>query len=291
MDTCCCGCGDNCHCALNKDLAVQALKIIKQKIKGDFFPKIGMVLGSGLTPLAESIVPIATFNYQELPGFFCSTVVGHAGSLVLGKLNGVDVACLNGRVHHYEGANRAQIAAPIRLLKLLGCHSVVITNAAGGINPTYKPGGVAIVADQINFSFEHPLLGPNSEEYGTRFPSMENAFDGALRTLFHEKAKSLGMDLPEGIYIGVSGPSYETPAEVRMYRSFGADLVGMSTVNEVIVARHCGLKVVVLSAIANLAVGLTSQIVTHQDVLVFGKVAAASMQRLIMAALPEISAE
>jgi xanthosine phosphorylase len=269
-------------------LAHRALEIIQAKIAQKFLPKVGMILGSGLTPLAEAIEAIATFSYAEFPGFFQSTVAGHAGGLVLGYLNGVGVVCLNGRVHHYEGATPEQLCAPIRLLKLLGCESVIITNAAGGINPTYKPGGVAIVADQINFSFTHPLLGPNHAEYGTRFPSMENAFDSDLRLLFHRKAKNLGIDLPEGIYIGVSGPSYETPAEVRMYRNFGADLVGMSTVNEVIIARHCGLKLVVLSAIANLAVGLAPHTVTHQDVLTYGKVAAESMQNLIVSALEEM---
>ncbi len=302
-----CGCGANCSCGCNsknmkedqgnkdfsQDLAKEAFRIIQERLSGlkvaeKFSPKVGMILGSGLTPLSESIEAIATFSYAEFPGFFESTVAGHAGSLVLGRLNGVDVACLNGRVHYYEGANSAQLCAPIRLLKLLGCESVIVTNAAGGINPSYTPGGVAIVADQINFSFTHPLLGPNNPEYGTRFPSLENAFDTDLRSLFHRKAKALGIDLPEGIYIGVSGPSYETPAEVRMYRSFGADLVGMSTVNEVIIARHCGLKIVVLSAIANLAVGLTSHVVTHQDVLTYGKISAELMQKLITAALIEM---
>jgi inosine/guanosine/xanthosine phosphorylase family protein len=287
----CCG-GCNCCARENTDLAKQAFEIIQEtkeiKAAKGFSPKVGMILGSGLTPLVESIEVIASFSYAEFPGFFESTVAGHAGSLVLGRLNGVDVACLNGRVHYYEGASSAQLCAPIRLLKLLGCESLIITNAAGGINPTYTPGGVAIVADQINFSFTHPLLGPNNLDYGTRFPSMENAFDSELRLLFHRKAKALGINLPEGIYIGVSGPSYETPAEVRMYRNFGADLVGMSTVNEVIIARHCGLKVVVLSAIANLAVGLASHVVTHQDVLVYGKVAAESMQKLIHAAVVEM---
>ena len=299
MNTCRCGCNQgkcqcppDCSCGCQKnqkqDLAISALKQIQKKLSKKFTPRIGLVLGSGLTPLVEAIEPVATFLYSDFPGFFTSTVVGHAGSLVLGKLHGIDVVCLNGRVHHYEGASQDQICAPIRLLKLLGCETVIITNAAGGLNPAYVAGGVAIVADQINFSFTHPLLGPNNPEYGTRFPSMENAFDSGLRTLFHQKAKELSIPLPEGIYIGVSGPSYETPAEVRMYRNFGADLVGMSTVNEVIVARHCGLKVVVLSAIANLAVGLTSQVVTHQEVLTYGKIAAQTMQKLIMAAFDEI---
>ncbi len=305
-EACSCGCAKGrcvcgpecaCGCAKKTDLAHQALAIIQLKLSKlaklanmdqDFSPKVGMILGSGLTPLSESIETIATFSYSEFPGFFQSTVAGHAGSLVLGYLNGVAVACLNGRVHYYEGASSEQLCAPIRLLKLLGCESVIITNAAGGINPTYKPGGVAIVADQINFSFTHPLLGPNPAEYGTRFPSMENAFDSDLRLLFHRKAKTLGIDLPEGIYIGVSGPSYETPAEVRMYRNFGADLVGMSTVNEVIIARHCGLKLVVLSAIANLAVGLASHTVTHQDVLTYGKISAEYIQKLIVSAIQEM---
>ena len=270
------------------DFPLQAAELIRSKCAEDFKPTVGMVLGSGLTPLAEMIDVVASFDYAELPGFFKSTIEGHAGHLILGYLKDTPVACLSGRVHVYEGTTADQICTPIRTLKRLGCHTLLITNASGGINPDYRPGDVVMIKDQINFSGTNPLVGPNDEAYGPRFPAMENAFDADIRKMVIAKADRLHIKLAEGTYIGVLGPVYETPAEIKMYKSFGADLIGMSTVNEVIVARHCGMKVLAFGAIANAAAGTSENVVNHEEVLVFGKVAAESMQQLILGVLHKL---
>lgn len=271
-----------------EDYPLKAAQLIQSKIPADFKPVVGMVLGSGLTPLAEMIDVVAKFDYSDLPGFFKSTIPGHDGELILGYLDNTAVACLSGRVHVYEGTTADQICTPIRTMKRLGCHTLLITNASGGINPNYLPGDVVMIKDQINASGTNPLVGENDENYGPRFPAMENAFDAEIRKMVIAKADRLHMKLMEGTYIGVLGPVYESPAEIKMYKSWGADLIGMSTVNEVIVARHCGLKVLALGAIANAAAGTSENVVNHEEVLVFGKVASEAMQKLILGILHKL---
>lgn len=270
------------------DYAPLAVEVIEQAIPDGFCPKIGLILGSGLGVLADDIDIIASFSYQELPGFFVSTVPGHAAQLVLGTLKGVPIVCLMGRVHRYEGATEEQLLTPIHTLKRLGCETLLITNAAGSLRPEVKPGDLCLVCDQINFQIINPLLGPNIEQYGPRFVSMENAFDPALRDLFSRIARGHDISLPQGIYMGVMGPVYETPAEIEAYRRLGADLVGMSTVSEVIAARHCGMKVAVISAITNLAAGLGTTDVNHDEVIVNAKVAASQMITLLVDAVQAI---
>jgi len=265
-----------------KDYAPLALEVIKHALPEDFSAKIGLILGSGLGMLADEIDVVASFPYADLPGFFVSTVPGHAAKLVLGYLKGVPVICLMGRVHRYEGATEEQLLTPIHTLKRLGCETLLITNAAGSLRPEIGPGNISIVCDQINFQIINPLLGPNIEHYGPRFVSMENAYDLTLRELFARIARSHDIDLPQGIYMGVMGPVYETPAEIEAYRRLGADLVGMSTVTEVIAARHCGIKCAVISAVTNLASGLGDTEVNHDEVIVNAKVAADKIMTLLV---------
>ena len=268
-----------------KDYAPLAVEVIQKALPEGFSAKIGLILGSGLGMLADDIEVVASFSYSDLPGFFVSTVPGHAAKMVVGTLKGVPVICLMGRVHRYEGATEEQLLTPIHTLKRLGCETLLITNAAGSLRPEVTPGNLSIVCDQINFQIINPLLGPNIEQYGPRFVSMENAFDPELRTLFAKIARKHDIDLPQGVYMGVMGPVYETPAEITAYRRLGADLIGMSTVTEVIAARHCGMKLAVISAITNLASGLGPTEVNHDEVIDNAKIAAENMITLLVDAV------
>lgn len=257
-----------------------AVQIIKEKV-GDFTPRVGIILGSGLGPLADDIQDAHIIPYQEIPGMPVSTVQGHAGQLVLGYLNGLPVACLKGRVHYYEGASNNDFKMMVRLLKELGCHGLIITNASGSLRRQIGPGELVLVNDHINFQHINPLLGKNDNEFGDRFFPMDDAYDKLMREKLHETAQSLGIALHDGVYISVLGPNFETPAEIRAFRILGADVVGMSTVPEVIVARHCGLRVVVISTVTNLAADISEEQITHEGTLHYTNLASGKLRHLV----------
>jgi xanthosine phosphorylase len=261
-----------------------ALHIIQQKLP-DFKPKVGIVLGSGLGSLSEQLTDKQCFSYEELPGFPISTVAGHAGKLHLGKLSNVPVACLQGRVHPYEGTSAQGVKTLIRTLKLLGCEVLLITNAAGSLRADVGPGHLLMITDHINFQINNPLVGPNDEEFGSRFVAMTDAYDLNLREQLAFVAMQEKIDLAQGVYISTLGPCFETAAEIRAFKLLGADAVGMSTVPEVIVARHCGLRVAVISVITNLAAGMSDEKISHENTLHFAALGAGNLQRLIMAFL------
>jgi purine-nucleoside phosphorylase len=233
---------------------------------GSARPTLGLVLGSGLGSFANELRNAQVLEYSDIPHFPVSAVEGHAGRLVVGDLHGVTVAAMQGRVHFYEGHDLVKVTYPIRSLILLGAKTLVVTNAAGGVNPELTPGELVLIADHLNFFPEGPLRGGHDERLGPRFPDMTRAYAPELRELARRAGASLGMKLREGVYAGLAGPSYETPAEVRMLRTLGADLVGMSTVPEVVVANHQGARVLGISCVTNLAAGITGQRLTHDEV-------------------------
>lgn len=257
-----------------------ALLAIREKI-GDFIPKVGIILGSGLGPLADDVTDPIIIPYQDIPGMPISTVQGHAGQLVIGKLNGLPVACLKGRVHYYEGASNNDFKMLIRVLKELGCKGAILTNAAGSLRRQIGPGELVLVNDHINFQGINPMLGKNDYDFGERFFPMDDAYDKGMREKLHETAKSLEIGLHDGVYISVLGPNFETPAEIRAFRIWGADVVGMSTVPEVIVARHCGLKVAVISTVTNLAADISEEQITHEGTLHYSKLASGKLRQLV----------
>jgi xanthosine phosphorylase len=264
-----------------------AAAVVARRAPG-FKPRIGLVLGSGLGELAEDLVDPRTVRYAEMAGFEVGTVAGHASALILGHLEGVPVACLRGRSHVYEGANPAAITTPVRTLKLLGIEALLLTNASGSLRPEVGPGSLVAIRDHINLQGFNPLVGPNDERFGARFPSLRDAYDPELRAALHRAAKTLGTPLHEGVYLACAGPSFETPAEIRAYRTLGADLVGMSTVPEVIVARHAGLRVAAVSVVTNLAEGLGDEPLAHAETLAEGGRAALSLRPLVRAWVAEV---
>jgi purine-nucleoside phosphorylase len=229
-------------------------------------PKAGVILGSGLGAFAKRVDRPVTIPYREIPSFPVSSVAGHAGELILGTINGVPAAVMSGRVHYYEGYAMEKATFPVRVLAALGVQSLVVTNAAGAVNPTFAPGDFMVIVDHINLTGANPLRGPNDERLGPRFPDMSHTYWLEGRKLWHEAAREVGVPLHEGVYCGLTGPSYETPAEVRMLQRIGADTVGMSTVAEAIVAAHAGIKVAGLSVVTNRAAGLSSQPLSHEEV-------------------------
>lgn len=243
----------------------QAIDAIKTKTS--IQPRIGLILGSGLGMLADEIEQADVIPYHEIPGFPTSTVEGHSGELVLGTLEGQPVITMKGRFHLYEGHGLDSVTFPIRVMKQLGVETILVTNAAGGINTEFGAGDLMLITDHLNLMYRNPLIGPNDNELGARFPDMSTAYDPQLRQLAKKVAQSQGIRLQEGVYAGVLGPSYETPAEIRMMRTIGADAVGMSTVPEVIVARHAGIKVVGISCISNMAAGILPQPLSHAEVM------------------------
>jgi xanthosine phosphorylase len=246
-------------------------------------PRLALVLGSGLGELADTLADRVEIPYGELPGFRSGSVAGHAGTLVLGRRAEVPVAVMRGRYHVYEGADGAAVATPIRALKLLGAEALILTNAAGSLRPEAGPGSVVAISDHINMLGFNPLTGPNDDGFGPRFPSLADAYDAALRSDLHAVAGELGIDLAEGVYLAVSGPSFETPAEIRAFRTMGADAVGMSTVHETILARHAGMRVAAVSAISNLAEGLSDVPLSHEQTLADAQRAAGDLARLLEA--------
>ncbi len=230
-------------------------------------PIIGMILGSGLGYLADKIQDQRVINYKDIPNFPVSTVIGHEGKLVVGKLEGVQVITLKGRFHAYEGHKIRNIAFPIYVMKELGVKGLILTNAAGGVNMMYKPGDIVANRDFINFSFKNPLIGPNKDEIGPRFPSMAFPCDSNWIKRVINQSKAAGIEIKSGTYCWFLGPSYETPAEIKLARKLGADLVGMSTMPEVIAANHCSIKVISFSAVTNMAAGILPQPLNHKEVL------------------------
>lgn len=259
----------------------EALEVLQEKVT--ITPDIGLILGSGLGVMAEQLDDAETIPYTELPHFPEPTVAGHAGQFVFGHLNGVPVVAMQGRYHYYEGYTLTQVTFPIRVLHELGINQLVITNAAGGVNTGFDPGDLMLMTDHINWMNDNPLIGPNDEKLGARFPELAEAYDEDLQQLAKAASASAGIDLREGVYIAVTGPSYETPAEVKMIRKLGGDAVGMSTVPEVIVAKHAGMKVLGLSCISNMAAGILDQPLSHSEVIETTERVKADFQALIKA--------
>jgi xanthosine phosphorylase len=246
-----------------------------------FSPRLGIILGSGLGSLADSLDDAVQIDYAELPGFPEPGVAGHGGRLVLGVIGGLPVACLQGRRHVYEGGDPGAMGAPVRALRHAGAAALLVTNAAGSLRPENPPGSLMAIADHINMLGVNPLTGLNDDEIGPRFPSLRDAYDPSLRGLLRQCAGQLGIRLPEGVYLATMGPSFETPAEIRAFRTLGADAVGMSTVPEVILARHCGLRVAAVSAITNLAEGMGGEQLSHDQTLRNADMAAGDLVRLV----------
>ncbi len=267
-------------------LVTQAVERIAASRPG-FRPRVGLVLGSGIGPLADDIENAVSLPYTEIPGFPAPTVAGHGGTLVLGTLGRVDVACMRGRAHYYEGQGAAVMRTPVRTMRALGCEILILTNAAGSLRTEAGAGSLMLITDHINFSGSHPLIG---EEGNERFVALGDAYDPALRAQLLEIARSLGLTLYEGVYMWFSGPSFETPAEIRAAAVLGADAVGMSTAPEVILARHCGLRVAAISNITNLAAGLSEETLSHETTMAMADKGAESLTRLITGFLESIAA-
>ena len=235
--------------------------------KIDTRPTVGMVLGSGLGDFADTLEDATSIPFSQIPNFPTPTVPGHTGALVFGRKQGRDVVVLQGRIHYYEGLPQQELTLPIRVLAALGIETLVLTNACGGVNLSFHPGDLMLIADHINFSGASPLIGPNLDSFGPRFPDCSDIYSASLRTAIKEKAAEAGITLQEGVYAMYCGPNYETPAEIRMFRTLGADVVGMSTVPEALVAAHCGIKVVGISCITNMAAGVLPQKLSHAEVI------------------------
>ncbi|MFY0757722.1 purine-nucleoside phosphorylase [Metabacillus dongyingensis] len=243
----------------------QSAQYMKEKVKDQ--PEIGLILGSGLGVLADEIENPVKIPYEEIPNFPVSTVEGHAGQLVFGTLKGANVVAMQGRFHFYEGYDMKKVTFPVRVLKEMGVKTIIVTNAAGGVNESFEPGDLMIISDHINNMGTSPLIGPNDSDLGVRFPDMSQAYSRELRALAKNAASELGIKVQEGVYVGNTGPAYETPAEVRLARVLGGDAVGMSTVPEVIVANHAGMKVLGISCISNMAAGILDQPLSHDEVM------------------------
>jgi purine-nucleoside phosphorylase len=269
--------------------AERAAKYILAKTR--LRPKIALVLGSGLGAFADELAGVTKIPYQKIPGFPRSTAEGHAGRLVVGKIGNIEVAAMQGRVHAYEGYSAKEVVFPMRVLGRLGIRTAILTNAAGGIDLNYKQGALVAIGDHLNLQGTNPLTGPNDERFGPRFPDMTQAYAKPYRDIALAEAKRLGIDLREGVYAALSGPSYETPAEIRYLRTIGADLVGMSTVPETIVARHMGIQVLGISCVTNMAAGILDQPINHAEVMETGERVKAHFIALLRAVIPRIVAD
>ena len=266
-----------------------AAEVIKARKPG-FAPRVALILGSGLGVLAEQMNEVVSISYAELPGFPISTVHGHAGELVLGNLAGVPVVCMKGRGHFYEGYGASVMTSAVRTFKLIGCEMLFVTNAAGSLRPEVDAGSVVVLNDHINLLPGSPMSGPNDDRFGPRFFSMANAYDAELRAMIKETAAAKGITLNEGVYLACPGPNFETAAEIRAFKTLGADVVGMSVVPEVIAARHCGLKVAGVSAITNLAEGLSPFPLSHEQTLKYAAIAAKDLVTLIHSFIERLGA-
>ena len=254
-------------------------------------PKIGLVLGSGLGAFADQLTDSTRIPYSQIPSFPRSTAIGHAGQMVIGKAGAIPLAAMQGRVHLYEGYTAEQVSFPMRVFSRMGIRAVILTNAAGGINSQYQQGALVAMSDHINLQGHNPLLGPNDDRLGPRFPDMTRAYWKPYREIAIEEARKLGMILYEGVYAAMLGPSYETPAEIRYLRAIGADLVGMSTVNEVIAAVHAGIRVLAISCVTNMAAGILDKPINHEEVLETGERVRGQFEALLKAVLPRIAAD
>jgi len=249
---------------------LQSIKTAVSFIEGELgkhTPTIGLILGSGLGDLADEVQNAVVISYADIPGFPVSKVAGHAGRLVCGNLQGKNVVVMQGRFHFYEGHDIQTCGFPVRVMKLLGIETLIVTNAAGGVNEKYEAGDLMVINDHINFSGTNPLLGENEDEFGPRFPDTSETYTSELIDLANKTAKNLFIPVQNGVYQFMTGPTYETPAEVRMARTLGADAIGMSTFPETLTAVHCGMKVLGISYIANLAAGMTDETLHHEDVM------------------------
>ena len=266
--------------------AETAAKFIQKKTR--LRPKIALVLGSGLGAFADEFAQATRIPYSKIPHYPRSTAIGHAGQLVIGTVEGVEVAGMQGRVHLYEGYSAKELAFPIRVFARMGVKAIILTNAAGGVKREFIEGRLVVISDHINLLCVNPLAGPNEDKFGARFPDMTAAYDKRFRELTLAEGRLLGINLGEGVYAAVAGPSYETPAEVRYLRSIGADLVGMSTVPEVIAARHSGLRVLGISCVTNAAAGVLDQPLDHKDVLETAERMKGEFTGLLLAVIPEL---
>lgn len=266
--------------------AERAARFIRAKTK--LRPKIGLVLGSGLGAFADGFEQARRIPYKNIPGFPVSTAIGHEGRLVIGLVDDVPVAAMQGRVHYYEGYSMRDVIFPVRVLGRLGIKALILTNAAGGIRRDYKPGCLVVIRDHINLMGTNPLIGPNDDRFGPRFHDMTEAYWKPYAELALAEGRRLGLPVFEGVYAAVPGPSYETPAEIRYLERIGADLVGMSTVPEVIVARHMSIRVLGISCVTNLAAGILDQILSHDEVLATGERVRDEFTALLRAVIPRI---
>ncbi len=260
-------------------MITKAVEFIKSKITDNY--EIGIILGSGLGTLGEKIEKPEFVDYKDIPNFPVSTAPGHVGRFVFGTLNGKKVMCMQGRIHLYEGYEVQNVVMPIRVMKMMGVKKLIVTNAAGGINEGFNVGDIMVITDHINFTGKNCLIGKNDDDFGCRFPDMSFAYAPSLREIAFKCAERLNMKLQKGVYIGCTGPSYETPAEIRAFRVLGADTVGMSTVQEVIAANHCGIDVLGFSLVSNKAAGLSGERLTEEEVLTIGRQKSEEMQKLI----------
>lgn len=270
-------------------LADVAVAAIQAKI--GMTPEAGVVLGSGLGAFADELRDAVTIDYHDIPHWPASTAIGHAGKLVAGYIGDAPIVVLSGRAHLYEGYTPQQAAFPTRVMRLLGAHSMVITNAAGGINLSYSQGTLVAIADHLNLQGVNPLTGHNDDAWGPRFPDMTEAYSLGYRAIARNAAAALGFQLPEGVYAALAGPNYETPAEIRYLRAIGADLVGMSTVPEVIVANHMGMRVLAISCVTNMAAGVLDQKIDHEEVLETGRQVRGRFTELLKVILPQLKAQ
>ncbi len=271
------------------EAAQHAARIIRTRFAEDV--RVGLILGSGLGAFADELAneeAAVTFSYEDISGFARSTVEGHAGRLVLSRIEGVTVACLQGRFHYYEGYDLDEVTFPVRALAALNCKSLILTNAAGGVNADFAPGTLMLITDHLNLMNANPLRGKNDERLGARFPDMSNVYDIELQRIAKEEAAAMNLNLVQGVYAGLSGPSYETPAEIRILRTLGADAVGMSTVPEAIVARHASMRVLGISCITNAAAGVTDAVINHEEVMQTGARVREQFAALLRRVIPKI---
>jgi purine-nucleoside phosphorylase len=266
--------------------AEHAARTIRARFTEDV--RVGLVLGSGLGAFADDLEDAVAVPYDEIPGFARSTVEGHAGRMVLGRVGGVALAAMQGRFHYYEGYALEEVVFPIRVLGLLGIKSLVLTNAAGGVNVAFEQGSLMIISDHLNLMGVNPLRGLADERFGARFPDMSEVYSRPFQEIAAEEGRSLNIELRRGIYAALSGPSYETPAEIRMMRTLGADAVGMSTVPEAIIARQMGIKVLGLSCITNMAAGVFDQPINHQEVIETGARVHETFKELLRRVIPRL---
>jgi len=269
----------------------EVMEVIHRYAPKGFIPKAGLILGSGLSSLADQITNPVSIPYQAIPGLQAGGVTGHASLLVMGYLNNIPIVCLRGRLHLYEGVSYESIRTLVQVVKRLGANSLIITCAAGSMRPEVGPGELMMINDHINFHPGNPLVGPNDESIGPRFVGMEEAYDPILQEMMEVAANRINIPLHTGVYISTLGPSFETPAEIRAFKQWGADAVGMSVVPEVIIARHCGMRVACVAVITNAAAGLSQEKITHEGTLQTAEIGARKLVKLIPEFLKELNNE